>query len=464
MDILKQLLGRLHPLIVHLPIGFIILGLLLQVYDRKKQQHKTPIAIIYLWAGISALLACVTGYLQYLGEGFSFDSVALHLWSGVATTLFSFLMWMRLTRLSLMSFTNKIPLFALSIIFFFLISFTGHQGGNITHGEDYLIEPLPNSWKSALGFEVFEKKEIVLIDENWEDAILYTDVVEPILNNNCVSCHNPKKSKGELLLNTKEGILTSGENGPVLLANHPEKSDLLTRMELPKDDDEHMPPDGKAQPSKEEIKLIAVWIEKGLSFDKSIGELGLDKSLLQSFFPENVQLDYPNIEITAAPIDSINLVKSIGLHVDLISERTHFLKISALNKPSFIDTDFQVINALAPQISILDLGGTQVTDAIFEAIAGLPNLTILKLDNTVISGEDIELLVPLIYLKTINLSNTNFNEEHLGNLKEFEKLEKVYLFNLDKEKKGSKQLDQSTIILEYGNYDLPKVATDSISY
>ncbi|MGB3145925.1 MAG: hypothetical protein WBB24_17640, partial [Maribacter sp.] len=78
MDILKQLLGRLHPLVVHLPVGFIILGLLLQAYDRKQKQYTPIIALVYLWAGFSAILACITGYLQYLGEGYSFDSVKLH--------------------------------------------------------------------------------------------------------------------------------------------------------------------------------------------------------------------------------------------------------------------------------------------------------------------------------------------------------------------------------------------------
>ncbi|UWX55215.1 hypothetical protein NYZ99_00860 [Maribacter litopenaei] len=185
----------------------------------------------------------------------------------------------------------------LSIFMFILISFTGHQGGNITHGEDYLVEPLPNRVKVALGYEVFEEKEIVLSEDDWQNAVLYTELVEPILNNNCVSCHNPKKAKGDLLLNTREGIETSGENAPVVMANHPAESDLFKRMELPREDDNHMPPDGKKQPSKEEIALIGVWIENGMSFDKTIGEMGLEKSLFASFFPKTIETDYPDKDV-----------------------------------------------------------------------------------------------------------------------------------------------------------------------
>ena len=464
MHVLKQLLGRLHPLIVHLPIGFIIIGLILQVYDRKLKEHKKVISLIYLWAGYFAILACITGYLQYLGEGYSFDSVKLHLWSGIATALFCFLMWAKLKDALKTTLISKTPLVVLSMLFFALISFTGHQGGNITHGEDYLVEPLPNSIKSALGYEVLEEKEIVLTDENWETAVLYTDVVQPILNNHCVSCHNPKKAKGELLLHTREGILKSGENAPVILADHPNKSELFTRMELPVEDDKHMPPDGKTQPSKEAIKLIGVWIENGLSFDKTIGELGLEKSLFQSFFPKTTKTNYPNIEITAAPQDSISQVKNSGLHIDPISESTNYLQVSALNLPSFADTDFQLLKSIAPQIAILDLGGTQITDALIKDLAGLPNLTIVKLDNTVITGEYIELLQNLEHLKSINLSNTNFKKENLDKLKGFPALESVFLFNPKLDKSGTEFINEGSTTIEYGNYNLPPLKTDSIVY
>ncbi|WP_411031270.1 c-type cytochrome domain-containing protein [Spongiimicrobium sp. 3-5] len=464
MDIFEQLLGRLHPLIVHLPIGFIILGLLLQVHDRNKKAYNKVISLIYLWAGFFAIFACITGYLQYLGEGYSFDSVKLHLWSGIVTALFSFVMWARLKGLSILTFLSKIPVLALSVLFFILISVTGHQGGSITHGEEYLVEPLPNSIKSALGYEIFEKKKIVLTDENWETAILYTDVIHPILNNNCISCHNPKKTKGELLLNTSKNILKGGEHGTVITAGAPSKSELFIRLELPKEDDNHMPPDGKTQPSKEAIALIRVWIENGHPFDKTIGELGLEKSLFLPFFPKTINTDYPDIEIASAPQDSIHLVKSSGLYIEPISESTSFLKVSALNKPSFSDSDFQVLHSIAQQIAILDLGNTQVTDSIFKDILNLPNLTILKLDNTRITGEQIVLLRSLEHLKTINLSYSKFKEEYLDKLTGFKKLERIYIFKPNLGKKGVELIDQGKIQVEYGNYNLPAVDRDSIIF
>ena len=464
MDIVKQLLGRLHPLIVHLPVGFIIVGLLLQVYDRKQKQYPSVIALIYLWAGFSAILACITGYLHYLGEGYAYNSVKLHLWSGIATALFSFLMWARLKGASRLGALSKVPIVVLSVLFFLLISFTGHQGGNITHGEDYLVAPLPNGIKSALGYEVFEATEIVLTDEHWEHANLYTEVVQPILNNNCVSCHNQKKKKGELLLTSVENILQGGEHGAVVTKGQPNESDLFRRMNLPKVDEQHMPPDGKTQPSKEEIKIIGVWIAKNLPLDKTIGELGLEKDLFQSFFPKKTITDYPDIEIAQAPLDSITLLKNKGLHVDAISKNTNFLKVSALNWPSFQDADILRLKSIAAQVAILDLGGTQITDALFKDLAIFPNLTILKLDHTQVTGEHIALLKPLRNLRTLNLTQTAFVEENLDRLKEFKALEKVYLYNPSQQRTGSKRLEQSSVEVEYGNYGLPVLESDSLIY
>lgn len=464
MDILKQLLGRLHPLIVHLPIGFILLGLLLQWYDRKKNAFTQVIALIFLWGGYSAVAACVTGYAQYIGEGYAFDTVKIHLWSGIVAAIFSFLMYAKLKELKAVGFLSKISIVALSMMFFLLISFTGHQGGNITHGKDYLIEPLPNNIKSALGFETFEEKTIILTNENWEETLLYEEVIKPILNNRCVSCHNPKKVKGELLLHSEQGILKGGENGDIIIAKNAVTSELFTRMKLPITHDDHMPPDGKKQPTKEEVQLIGAWINAGHPFDQTIKTAGLEKGLFLSFFPQKIDNDYPNIIVNEASKDSISRIETNGIHVDQISKISNFLKVSCINKPSFTDIDFELLKSISQQIAILDLGGTQVTNAIFKKLIALPHLTILKLDHTAITGEKIELLKTLNHLKSINLTSTDFEAPYLRKLADFQKLRRVYVYKTKLKTTSMKTMKDGKITIDYGNYELPQIASDSIIY
>lgn len=464
MDVLQQLLGRSHPIIVHLPIGFIILGLLLRWYDRKSNEFDDAVPLIFLWGGYSAILACITGYSQYLGEGYAFESVKWHLWLGIATAVFSFLMYFKFGKSEIFSWVKNIPILAMTLLMFVLISFTGHLGGTITHGEDYLVEPLPNNIKSALGFETFEEKEIALSEETWEGALIYEDVIKPILNNNCVSCHNPKKEKGELMLHNPKSILNGGENGEIVIANNSEQSELSIRINLPKDDDDHMPPEGKTQPSKEEIKLITAWIDVGHPFDQTIKQSGLEKELFLSFFPKKQDNDYPDIEVVQAAQDTIKMIETKGIHVDPIDKISNFLKVSCINEPSFSDTDFDVLKPIFQQIAILDLGDTQVTNAIFEKLSTLPNLTILKLDNTTISGEHIERLSSLEHLKSINLTSTGFEERHLQKLADFKSLKKVYLYQTKVNAQGVKTLKEGQITIDYGNYKLPQIASDSIIY
>ncbi|MEX0314031.1 MAG: c-type cytochrome domain-containing protein [Allomuricauda sp.] len=464
MEILKQFLGRLHPLLVHLPIGFIILGLLLQWYDRKKNAYQKIISLIFLWAGICSIFTCITGYLQYLGEGYAFNTVKWHLWLSIVTTLFCFLMYFKIAEKPFFELLKRFSIGPLSLILFVLVSFTGHFGGDITHGKGYLIEPFPNSVKSFFGVATFEEKPIALHEENWETSLFYEDVVHPIINNKCVSCHNPKKSKGDLELHTLEAMLQGGEHGEVIVQNNPDESELYSRLILPKEDEDHMPPKEKTQLTKEEIAIIKTWIANGNPSETTIGEMGLPKELFLSFFPQKENKFYPDTAVAAASIDSLAKIKKFGVHVQQISNTSYFLSVSCINKPSFEDLDFKLLNPIKEQIVVLDLGGTQVTDAVFEKLVSFPHLTTLKLDNTSITGNGIAILAQLEHLKSINLTHSNFEDSNIPVLSEFKKLEKVYLYNTKASKEGTKGYSKRDSILDFGDYELPKIAADSIIY
>jgi hypothetical protein len=259
--------------------------------------------------------------------------------------------------------------------------------------------------------------------------------------------------------------LTGGENGDVVVANNASDSEMFVRMTLPKDNDDHMPPEGKTQPSKEEIALIGAWLDAGHPFGGTIAESGLKKELFLPFFPKKVDNDYPNVDVAEASQGSIEAIKNKGIHIDKISKATNFLKVSCLNKPSFSDSDFELLHPLEKQIAILDLGGTKVTDAIFEKLATLPHLTVLDMDHTGITGKGIEKLASASeHLKSINLTDTQFQEPYLQKLADFKKLKRVYVFNTNLDANGTKSLKDGQITVDYGNYELPPIASDSIVY
>lgn len=463
MENLLALFGRFHPLIVHLPIGFILFGLLLQLYDRRQGEFARLIPIVYAWAGIAAILACISGYLLYTKEGYAFDTVKIHLWTGLVTAGFCFLMYLR-SKPEYLGKLNKAPMALLGGVFFILISATGHLGGEITHGEGYLTEPLPEGLKSLLGLAPKGHREIVLQEDTYVQVAFYEGLIAPILQNRCVSCHSAKRSKGGLELQDRDGILKGGEDGKVVVPHKPGESALYGRMVLPIDDEDHMPPREKEQPSKEEVALLEAWINLGCPFEGSLGELGIERALLEPFFPPRHEADYPDAEVALAPADSVARIKETGIHVGQIAGETHFIKVSCINRPEFGDNDMAKLLPIADQVAILDLGGTQVTDSLVPKLRQFRNLTVLKLDHTALTGATLNHLSELAHLKTIDLSGSQFEDMYLPVFEPFKALKKVTLFNTHVTGTGVDYLDHGRILVEYGNYGLPPLKSDSIVY
>lgn len=85
----------------------------------------------------------------------------------------------------------------------------------------------------------------------------------PLLYNRCFSCHSekPREPKGELRLDTAQGIRGSG----VIDVERPDESEVLRRVSLPHSDPDLMPPlKGGGQPLNEaERALLRQWIAGG---------------------------------------------------------------------------------------------------------------------------------------------------------------------------------------------------------
>jgi formylglycine-generating enzyme required for sulfatase activity len=95
-------------------------------------------------------------------------------------------------------------------------------------------------------------------------AVDFVKDVQPVLENNCVSCHREGNVKGGVRLDTRKQALTSGDNGPALVPGKPDKSPIYTTMVLPDDDELLMPPKKKGGPLPKEVAaMIKAWIEEG---------------------------------------------------------------------------------------------------------------------------------------------------------------------------------------------------------
>jgi hypothetical protein len=89
--------------------------------------------------------------------------------------------------------------------------------------------------------------------------------VRPVLTNHCYKCHSADamkagKLKGELLLDTRDGVKKGGENGVVIVPGKPAESRLIQAIKYT-DDNLKMPPKDRLSP--EAVEILEKWIAMG---------------------------------------------------------------------------------------------------------------------------------------------------------------------------------------------------------
>lgn len=115
--------------------------------------------------------------------------------------------------------------------------------------------------------------------------------IQPILEENCVTCHNPDKAKGELNIATRYDAFTSGDNSPSIIPFDPEKSGLYALTALEADDDDLMPPKKSGGPlKKEQVALLRSWIEQGAVWPEKVTLKAREKKAAPSTNPDDFAL------------------------------------------------------------------------------------------------------------------------------------------------------------------------------
>lgn len=445
--------GRFHPILVHLPIGFLLLAALLVIGKRlgKVSLDDATISFILLVSAISATLACGAGYLLSLGGGYDEEILDDHMWQGIGVAAFAWVAWAVQSDFFYKKFPVSrvvyLPALGLATI---LTMVAGHHGGSLTHGEGYLTAYTPEPFRSLAGMEPRQEQitEIRPI-ANVPEAVVYRDIVQPILSVHCTNCHNANKKKGDLRMDTFEYLTKGGENGPIFVAGKSVDSEMLKRCLLPLENDEHMPPKGKPQLSDSQIALLAWWIDQGAPVDKKVADLKADdkiKPALASLSGGGDMTGKPtesavlSLKVPEPDEKAIQSLRSLNLLVMPIASEQNLLEVSAVNAADFSDAKVGTLTPLAQQIVWLKLGGTKITDASLTELAKLKNLNKLHLENTAVGDAGIKALKELPYLEYLNLVGTRVTDAGIQNLATLKALKQVYVWKSAVTEAGVAQL------------------------
>lgn len=428
-------LGNLHPLFVHLPIGILLLAFLMELFYFKKPKPKDNGTILFTLAvgALSAVFSTISGWL--LGENGGYDEALLdkHRWIAVAFAVGAVGLFFLKKSQHKSAQKTYLPVFAVVLI---LLTLTGHYGGSLTHGEDFL----------------FAKKYEEPVIENVDKAEVFAEVVMPILQKKCVSCHNSGKAKGGLLLTSQSQLLAGGDSGSLLDSLEQENASLLMhRIHLPLEEKEHMPPKGKVQLTSEEIMLLEWWMENNNCFDCLVEDLpheGKLESVLAALEKDTSSQAQIAEKVDAVPKEFLQVLAQHNMSAQLISEEMPLLVVNFLQRKNLTEKDFEVLEEYKNNVVELNLGYTNFNDTLVKQLKSFKHLIKLQAQQTQITNESVAQLKGFKWLETLNLFGTALNDDALESIAKLPNLKKLYIWRTEMSDSGIASLKASNGAVE----------------
>jgi uncharacterized membrane protein len=410
-----QLVGRTHPLLLHFPIVLLLLGLIFYwipgIRDKKEIREIGDLSFL---AGINFAGLTVVAGLILAQEEYEGDALFWHQWVGIGIFVLSIGIYFLRDR----SFRALKP-FTLALVAGIFI--TGHLGANLTHGEDFLLAPIKS-----------DEVELVAMSE----AEIFRDMVQPILEAKCQSCHKEGKIKGELRMDHLEGLKKGGKSGPFVIAGDFENSLLIQRINLPGDDKKHMPPKNKPQLTDEEIEILMEWVASGASFEQKVEEADPKSELFQlASLKFNSTKAYT---FDPADPDDVEELNNFFRKVQPIYPESPALVVSYFGISAFDPASLNDLKKVKKQIVKLSLNKMPLAGVDLKFLSEFSNLEELQLNFTDLDSKQLESILKLENLRSLALSGNQLDPESLEKLTNIKSLQKLYLWQsgLDDAQKG----------------------------
>jgi uncharacterized membrane protein len=417
----------MHPLLVHFPIVFVLSYALLTLATAHRKSkaelaNSTMADFILLLAAFTSVLTALVGLFLSREEGYDLEALQWHKWGGVFLSLFT-LGWYYFQR----------PLHSIKLVPYFIsflalgiILITGHQGASITHGQNFLLAPImPENKNPVVPFE---------------EAIVYTDMVRPILEEKCISCHNSKKAKGELVMESEELLLKGGKTGKLWDTTASDFGLMMQRIHLPLEQKKHMPPRGKPQLTADELEIITQWIKKGADFTLRVIDLPVQDTLRVIAAKVLMDAETAQYDFEEADAGIIKKLNTSNRVVKAESLNSPALTVSFFNSKLFDLQQLKELSVIKKQIISLDLSKMPVKDADLAILSEFENLRRLHLNFTGITGSGLPILQKLKFLRTLSVSGTRIQPRQLEVLKNFPQLKNVFAWNITEDSVALKEL------------------------
>lgn len=435
----SEFLGKLHPLVVHLPIGLLPLAALFYWLGKRESYAflNSAIPITLLASFLTAFAAIVFGFLLAKEGGYDGNTLFWHKWLGIGVGVISLAGWWLTRRGTPQNGNTSALVLGLGLL---LITLTGHFGGSLTHGEDYLTAP----FKSDRNI-----KETAL-PEQVDSIGVYAHLVQPILAEKCYACHNDKKQNGGLNLTSWEKIQEGGDGGAVI---NPEawESELLERVTLPQERKKFMPPKGVPM-TFGEVSLLKWWLEQGANPDVKLTALELNDEIINLMIREYKVDPSPKpfverVKVEPLPEENWKALESAGFVINYLGEANFLLDVN-LDKEKSEEFDLQSLLKAKDHITWLNLKSANISDEDLKIIGQLSNLSRLRLEYNDITDQGLPYLNALENLESINLIGNKITDDGLESLGQLSGLKRAFLWKTEVSPEAAAQLKSTKEDLE----------------
>lgn len=398
LPFLVNWLGHWHPLILHFPIVLILVSII--QYWRKDQYFSWYLAVTTLLTLISA----ITGFILSLDSGVKGNLILTHQWLGIAVS-FIMVIWY--------FFESSISRNQIKVIQGFLVIIivaTGHFGGMVTHGQDFLS---------------FGNSDNDMVVSLPDDPNIYTHIVQPVLDRKCVSCHNENKAKGELMLSDFARISEGGKSGSAL----DPKQGILARINLPLDHEEHMPPKDEQQLAEDEFTILKKWIEGGSSENTLFSELSTT-SELHGIIGQLIEQSKASswADLPELSNDEVDGYSSDYCTVRRIYNGSDALQVLIFPHEAFNTSELKELDGISENIIDLNLSNLPISEKDIKVINGFNNLEILDVSGSSITNQSVIHLGRLEKLKTLKIYNTLLDDESIKTIGTLPNLQRLYAY------------------------------------
>lgn len=405
-----QVAGRMHPMFLHFPIVL----LLVYLFTFWLPVNEPWVNGIRLLATLSAVVTAVMGLLLAAEESREGSTFFWHKWGGVSIAVLAFCLYYLHPFLLL----RKKAARPLTFVTCILLLLTGHWGANLTHGENYLLQPVAASLKKAVPLE---------------KAMAFEHIVLPLFQSKCVSCHGAANIKGGLVLDDTTSLLEGGKTGPLFEVGHPEKSLLIKRILLPLDDKKHMAPGSKTQLTDEEVQLLQAWVKAGAPLNQKVISLPVKDSfrILAAAYlsPSSTEEGAIAYDFSAADESKIKALNNNYRVVTPLGAGSPALAVQFYGKAGYSGKALEELLDVKEQIIELNLARLPVKDEELKPLLQFQNLEKLNLNYTDVTPNGLLQLTALKKLNELAVSGTKVSSDAAAQLAKMPSLTSLYVWN-----------------------------------